>query len=60
MAAQRKRKTPARTKKTRTRKPKYERVLLFPLEPSVMGAEKIKAAVNAVIDARLKREKSSS
>jgi hypothetical protein len=46
--------------KSRARKPKYERVVLFPLEPSVIGAEKIKAAVDAVIDARLKREKASS
>ena len=58
MATQRKRKATTKTRKAG--KGKQERVILFPDEPSVIGFEKIRAAVDAVIAARTKGGKASS
>jgi len=53
MATQRKRKaTAAKTRKPATRKPKYERVILFPTEPTTISPARMEAAVKAVIAER--------
>jgi hypothetical protein len=42
--------------KTEPRPKKEKRVILFPTEPSVIGREKIEAAVKAAIAKRLDRQ----
>lgn len=49
---------PTKSKST-PKKKKEERVILFPTEPSVIGREKIEAAVRAVYEARIAREKAA-